>query len=61
MIPAAMHIQGTYRGQPAILNNNPDIGVCVIQSSDGRFVSGFKLSPAQIENVLGKGSLGGGD
>jgi hypothetical protein len=56
-----MHIQGTYRGQPAILNNNPDTGVCVIQSVDRKFASAFKLSPAQIENVLGKGSLGGDD
>jgi hypothetical protein len=59
--PATMHIQGTYRGQPAILNYNPGTEVCVIQSPDGRFISGFKLSPAQAENVLGRGSLGGGD
>jgi hypothetical protein len=59
--PATMHIQGTYRGQPAILNYNPGTEVCVIQSPDGRFISGFKLSPAQVENVLGRSSLGGGD
>jgi hypothetical protein len=59
--PSTMHIQGTYRGQPAILNYNPGSGVCVIQSPDGQFISGFKLSPGQVQNVLGKGSLGGGD
>ncbi|WP_428342353.1 colicin D domain-containing protein [Mycobacterium sp.] len=59
--PSTVHIQGTYRGQPAILNYNPDSGVCVIQSPGGQFVSGFKLSPGQVQNVLGRGSLGGGD
>jgi hypothetical protein len=59
--PKTMHIQGTYRGQPAILNYNPDTGVCVIQSPDGSFISGWKLSPIQVQNVLGTGALGGGD
>jgi hypothetical protein len=59
--PTTMHIQGAYRGQPAILNYNPGSGVCVIQSPDGQFISGFKLSPGQVQNVLGRGSLGGGD
>jgi hypothetical protein len=55
--PATMHIQGMYRGQPAILNYNSDSGLCVIQSPDGKFVSGFELSPAQIANVLNRGIL----
>jgi Colicin D len=55
--PDTLHIQGTYRGQPAILNYNPDSGLCVIQSPDGRFISGWKLSPGQVQNVLTRGSL----
>jgi hypothetical protein len=59
--PTTMHIQGTYRGQPAILNYNPESGLCVIQSPDGKFWSGFELSPQQAWNVMNKGTLGGGD
>ena len=44
--PVTMHIQGTFHGQPAILNYNPDSGLCVIQNLDGTFVSAWKLSPA---------------
>lgn len=55
--PATMHIQGTFRGQPAILNYNPDSGLCVIQKPDGTFISGWKLSPEQTHNVLTRGSL----
>jgi colicin D len=59
--PATLHIQGIFRGQPAILNYDPDSGLCVIQSPDGRFISGWKLDPGQAENVISRGTLGGGD
>jgi hypothetical protein len=55
--PRTMHIQGTYRGQPVILNYNPDSGLCVIQNLDGTFVSGWKLGPDQAQNVVTRGSL----
>lgn len=58
--PGTLHIEGTYRGQPVILNYNPNSGLCVIESPDGRFVSGWKLSPDQVENVMRNGKLGGG-
>ncbi|MGH3913633.1 MAG: colicin D domain-containing protein [Pseudonocardiaceae bacterium] len=57
---ATMHIGGTYRGQPAILNYNPNTGLVVVQKSTGEFVSGWRPSPAQIKNMLENGKLGGG-
>jgi hypothetical protein len=59
--PATLHIQGTFRGQPAILNYNPNSGLCVIQSPDGKFISGWELDPEQAANVMSRGTLGGGD
>jgi hypothetical protein len=59
--PATLHIQGTFRGQPAILNYNPNSGLCVIQSPDGKFISGWKLDPEQAANVTSRGTLGGGN
>ncbi|MFJ4658038.1 colicin D domain-containing protein [Nocardia sp. NPDC088792] len=58
--PNTLHIAGTYRGNPAILNYNPDSGLVVVQSPSGEFVSGWKLSPAQAKYVLEQGKLGGG-
>ncbi len=59
--PGTMHIQGTYHGEPAILNLNPTSGLCVVQTPDGKFWTGFKLSDAQAWNVVNRGALGGGD
>ncbi|MCA1705123.1 MAG: hypothetical protein LC808_18425, partial [Actinobacteria bacterium] len=58
--PATMHIGGTYHGQPAILNYNPNTGLVVVQKPTGEFVSGWRLSPGQVMNVLKYGKLGGG-
>lgn len=58
--PETLHIDGTYRGNPAILNYNPKTGLVVVQSPTGEFVSGWKLSQAQADNVLHQGKLGGG-
>jgi len=58
--PATMHIAGTYRGNPAILNYNPSTGTVVVQSPTGEFVSGWRVSQAQAANILNQGKLGGG-
>jgi hypothetical protein len=58
--PGTIHIQGTYRGDPAILNYNPSSGLCVIQSPDGKFISGWNLSFQQAASVETTGKLGGG-
>ena len=55
--PATLHINGTYRGDPAIINYNPNTGLAVIQKPSGEFVSGWRLSPEQAMNVLQRGSL----
>jgi hypothetical protein len=55
--PATLHINGTYRGDPAIINYNPNTGLAVIQKPSGEFVSGWRLSPEQATNVLQRGSL----
>lgn len=55
--PATVHINGSYRGDPAIINYNPDTGLAVIQKPSGEFISGWRLSPEQAANVLERGSL----
>jgi colicin D len=55
--PATLHINGTYRGDAAIINYNPNTGLAVIQKPSGEFVSGWRLSPEQASNVLQRGSL----
>jgi hypothetical protein len=53
-------ILGTYRGDPAILNYNVNTAQVVVQGTDGTFISGWQMSPAQLQNVIERGSLGGG-
>ena len=55
-----VRVVGTYRGNPAILNYNPTTAQVVVQATDGTFVSGWQMSPAQLQNVITNGSLGGG-
>jgi len=55
--PSTLHIKGTFKGQPVILNVNPDSGLIVIQKPDGSLISGWKMSPGQLNNVLTRGSL----
>jgi len=50
-------INGTYRGQAVIHYLNPSTGLNVISSPTGQFISGWKLNPAQLENVLKHGGL----
>jgi hypothetical protein len=55
--PATLHINGIYRGDPAIINYNPNTGLAVIQKPSGEFVSGWRFSPDQVANVLQRGYL----
>ena len=57
--PSTISIRGTYRGDPVTHFLNPTTGLNVI-SRDGVFVSGWRLNPDQLANVLRDGSLGGG-
>lgn len=57
---ATVRVAGTYRNNPAILNYNPSSRLVVVQSPDGAFVSGWQMSEAQLQNVITRGSLGGG-
>src|SRR5690606_20859124 len=50
-------INGTYRGQSVIHYVNPNTGLNVISSPTGQFISGWKLNPAQLQNVLKHGGL----
>jgi len=55
--PKTQHIYGSYRGEPTIINVNPDTGLAVLQRPSGEFLSGWKLTPEQLANVLQRGSL----
>lgn len=58
--PSTMHIAGTYRGNPAILNYNPSSGLVVVQGPTGEFISGWRVSQVQANNIVTQGKLGGG-
>ena len=51
------NISGTYRGQSVIHYLNPNTGLNVISSPSGQFISGWKLNPVQLQNVLKHGGL----
>ena len=53
-------IQGTYRGNSVTHHVDPSTGLNVIRDSSGNFLSGWKLSPQQLQHVLTTGKLGGG-
>jgi RHS repeat-associated protein len=55
--PAVRAISGTYRGNPVTHYVNPGTGLNVIADQAGNFVSGWRLSGAQLQNVLSRGSL----
>jgi hypothetical protein len=59
--PTTQAIVGTYRGQPQMtLYVNPGTGLVVIADPNGDFVTGWRLSSAQLRHVLRSGRLGGG-
>ncbi len=53
-------IQGTFRGQTVTHFVDPNTGLNVMRDASGDFLSGWKLSPQQLEHVLKDGKLGGG-
>jgi RHS repeat-associated protein len=57
---STVRVPGSYRGDPAILNYNPATAQVVVQAPNGSFISGWRMSPAQLQNVVERGSLGGG-
>jgi RHS repeat-associated protein len=54
---ATLVIKGTYRGQEVTHFLNPTTGLNVMRGADDAFISGWRLNPAQLENVLTRGSL----
>jgi RHS repeat-associated protein len=58
--PGVQVIQGTYRGTPVTHYVNPQTGLNVMSNSAGEFLSGWKLSPQQLQHVTTTGKLGGG-
>ena len=55
--PGVTKIAGTYRGNPVTHYVDPATGLNVIADPSGVFVSGWKLSTAQLQNVLKHGGL----
>lgn len=58
--PGTSVIQGTYRAQPVTHFTDPFSGLNVIRDASGNFLSGWKLSPQQLQHVMTSGKLGGG-
>ncbi|KON63250.1 filamentous hemagglutinin [Komagataeibacter europaeus] len=51
-------IQGLYRGKQQVVNYfNPENGLNVMTKTDGTFISGWRLTQPQIENILRSGNL----
>ena len=50
-------IQGTYRGEPVVHFLNKSNGLNVITKKSGDFISGWKLNPSQLQNVVSRGAL----
>lgn len=50
-------IQGTYRGNPATFHTDANSCLTVIQNPNGSFLSGWKLSPQQLNHVLNDSEL----
>lgn len=55
--PTTQVIQGSYRNQPATLHYNANSGNVVFTKPDGSFWGGWKLSPAQVQNITTHGNL----
>jgi hypothetical protein len=50
-------VTGTYRGNPVQIFVDPLSKLAVVTDRAGNFISGWKLNPAQLMNVLTRGSL----
>ncbi|MDA0119045.1 colicin D domain-containing protein [Vibrio sp. T11.5] len=55
--PGTQEIDGSYRGEKVQLHTDPATGLTVILEPDGKFLSGWKLNPKQLECVLNTGKL----
>jgi RHS repeat-associated protein len=55
-----IELHGYYHNNPARFYYNLQTRNALIVDMDGNFVSGWKLSPGQSDNLLGRGRLGGG-
>jgi hypothetical protein len=59
--PTTRAIPGEYRGLQNVTHFiDPTTGLNVTRDSSGNFLSGWKLSTAQLQHVLMTGKLGGG-
>ena len=56
---STVRLEGTYRGQTAILNYDQSTHLVVVQTLQGQFLSGWKMSAAQLKNLVTRRSLGG--
>jgi colicin D len=50
-------IPGTYRGEPVTHFVNPQTALNVMRDGQNAFVSGWRLTPVQLANVLRRRSL----
>lgn len=50
-------VVGTFKGAPAVLNYDQSTSQVVIQSPNGEFVSGWVMTPQQLQHVIQRGSL----
>jgi hypothetical protein len=57
--PGVQEINGSYRGNPARIFVDPKTRLAVITKPSGEFVSGWRLTPEQLQYVLNKRKLGG--
>ncbi len=53
-------IFGTLRGRSMVHYFDPTTSLNVSMSDNGDFVSGWKLSPAQVRALIDSGNVGGG-
>jgi len=55
--PGVRAIQGTYHKQPVTHYLDPSSGLNAMADPAGNFISGWKLSPGQLQNVVTHGGL----
>ncbi|QUH00755.1 hypothetical protein HUO13_07950 [Saccharopolyspora erythraea] len=55
--PDLERMAGTYRGQPVFFQVDRNTGLFVMQKPGGEFLSGWRLNPDQLTNVLSRGKL----
>jgi hypothetical protein len=58
--PSTTRIAGMYRGERVVLNYNIETRLVVVQRTSGEFVSGWLMTPEQLQRVRAVRRLGGG-